>query len=191
MDQLFKSKSFGFADERLQSEQVNFENATDMIDRTLKIIENDIVNNGKGRGGQKGMHGFIAEVAECGIGNARSQIAGKAPVYEWINDNGPEDLKRAGILIQQKFVQAGNHLSLQAIQKHLEKYPSFIKNGGVYQIPADHYQKIEWLRSIPEVKQIRWQQQMVHFHLSSGERFMIFCEREGSIYVNRTICFRL
>lgn len=65
----------------LQSEQVNFENATDMIDRTLKIIENDIVNNGKGRGGQKGMHGFIAEVAECGIGNARSQIAGKAPVY--------------------------------------------------------------------------------------------------------------
>ena len=37
----------------LQSEQVNFENATDMIDRTLKIIENDIVNNGKGRGGQK------------------------------------------------------------------------------------------------------------------------------------------
>ena len=134
----------------LQSEQVNFENATDMIDRTLKIIENDIVNNGKGRGGQKGMHGFIAEVAECGIGNARSQIAGKAPVYEWINDNGPEDLKRAGILIQQKFVQAGNHLSLQAIQKHLEKYPSFIKNGGVYQIPADHYQKIEWLRSIPE-----------------------------------------
>ena len=134
----------------LQSEQVNFENATDMIDRTLKIIETDIVNNGKGRGGQKGMHGFIAEVAECGIGNARSQIAGKAPVYEWINDNGPEDLKRAGILIQQKFVQAGNHLSLQAIQKHLEKYPSFIKNGGVYQIPADHYQKIEWLRSIPE-----------------------------------------
>ena len=134
----------------LQSEQVNFENATDTIDRTLKIIENDIVNNGKGRGGQKGMHGFIAEVAECGIGNARSQIAGKAPVYEWINDNGPEDLKRAGILIQQKFVQAGNHLSLQAIQKHLEKYPSFIKNGGVYQIPADHYQKIEWLRSIPE-----------------------------------------
>lgn len=73
------------------------------------------------------MHGFIAEVAECGIGNARSQIAGKAPVYEWINDNGPEDLKRAGILIQQKFVQAGNHLSLPGDTKHLEKLSIFYK----------------------------------------------------------------
>ena len=56
------------------------------------------MNNGKGRGGQYGMHGFIAEVAECGIGNAREQIEGKALIYEWINDN-----------------------------------------GGVYQIPEDHY----------------------------------------------------
>lgn len=111
----------------LQSEQVNFENATDMIDRTLKIIENDIVNNGKGRGGQKGMHGFIAEVAECGIGNARSQIAGKAPVYEWINDNGPEDLKRAGILIQQKICSGRKSFILTGDTKAFRKISIFYK----------------------------------------------------------------
>ena len=80
--------------EGLQKEQTNLEEASNTIRNTLKIIERDIVNNGNGRGGQKGMHGFIAEIAECGIGNARSQIQGKMPSYEWINDNGPEDLKR-------------------------------------------------------------------------------------------------
>lgn len=136
--------------EGLQKEQTNLEAASKTIHNTLKVIQQDIVNNGNGRGGKKGMHGFIAEVAECGIGNARSQIQGKMPVYEWINDNGPEDLKRGGTLIQQKFVQAGNHLSLKAVQMHLEKYPNFVENGGVYQIPADHYEKICWLLQIPE-----------------------------------------
>lgn len=108
------------------------------------------MNNGKGRGGQYGMHGFIAEVAECGIGNAREQIEGKAPIYEWINDNGPEDLRRGATLIQQKFVNGGGHLSLQAIRMHLNAYPDFLDNGGVYQIPEDHYEKIKWLLSISE-----------------------------------------
>ena len=136
--------------ESLSIENENWENATTTIKETLNIISKDIVNNGKGRGGQFGMHGFIAEVAECGIGNARSQIEGNAPVYKWINDNGPEDLRRGAVLIQQKFVQSGNHLSLQAIQQHLQTYPDFLKNGGVYQIPADHYEKIQWLLSISE-----------------------------------------
>ena len=96
------------------------------------------------------MHGFIAEVAECGIGNAREQIEGKAPIYEWINDNGSEDLRRGATLIQQKFVNGGGHLSLQAIRMHLNAYPDFIDNGGVYQIPEDHYEKIKWLLSISE-----------------------------------------
>jgi hypothetical protein len=96
------------------------------------------------------MHGFIAEVAECGIGNAREEIVGHAPVYEWINDNGPTDLVRNGIQIQQKFSNAGNHLSLQAIKLHLKTYPWYIKNGGRYQIPQDHYEKIKYLLSISQ-----------------------------------------
>ncbi len=134
----------------LQKEKSNLNEAMSTIGKTLKIISKDIVNNGKGRGGQNGMHGFIAEVAECGIGNAREQIEGKAPIYEWINDNGPEDLRRGVTLIQQKFVNNGEHLSLQAIHKHLNTYPDFLDNGGVYQIPEDHYEKIKWLLSISE-----------------------------------------
>ena len=134
--------------EALTKEQYNLENAMGTIKDTLETISKDIVNNGLGRGGEKGMHGFIAEVAECGIGNARSQIEGKLPIYEWINDNGPEDLRRGAVLIQQKFVNSGNHLSLQAIQKHLNHYPDFVNKGGVYQIPADHYEKIKELLSI-------------------------------------------
>lgn len=134
----------------LQKEKSNLNEAMSTIGKTLKIISKDIVNNGKGRGGQNGMHGFIAEVAECGIGNAREQIEGKAPIYEWINDNGPEDLRRGVTLIQQKFVNNGGHLSLQAIHKHLNTYPNFLDNGGVYQIPEDHYEKIKWLLSISE-----------------------------------------
>lgn len=136
--------------EALRKEELNLNEAMFTISETLKTISRDIVNNGKGRGGQYGMHGFIAEVAECGIGNAREQIEGKAPIYEWINDNGPEDLRRGATLIQQKFVNSGGHLSLQAIRMHLKDYPDFLDNGGVYQIPEDHYEKIKWLLSISE-----------------------------------------
>lgn len=136
--------------EALQKEELNLNEAMSTIGETLKTISRDIVNNGKGRGVQYGMHGFIAEVAECGIGNAREQIEGKAPIYEWINDNGPEDLRRGATLIQQKFVNGGGHLSLQAIRMHLNAYPDFLDNGGVYQIPEDHYEKIKWLLSISE-----------------------------------------
>ena len=136
--------------EALQKEELNLNEAMSTIGETLKTISRDIVNNGKGRGGQYGMHGFIAEVAECGIGNAREQIEGKAPIYEWINDNGPEDLRRGATLIQQKFVNGGGHLSLQAIRMHLNAYSDFLDNGGVYQIPEDHYEKIKWLLSISE-----------------------------------------
>ena len=136
--------------EALQKEELNLNEAMSTISETLKTISRDIVNNGKGRGGQYGMHGFIAEVAECGIGNAREQIEGKAPIYEWINDNGSEDLRRGATLIQQKFVNGGGHLSLQAIRMHLNAYPDFLDNGGVYQIPEDHYEKIKWLLSISE-----------------------------------------
>lgn len=134
---------------RLSEEQVNLENARKTIHDTLEIIDKEIVNKGLGRGGAKGMHGFIAEAAQWGLGNAKRQIEGEAPNYLWVNDNGPADLIRDGIGIQQKFVESGGHLSLQAVLMHMEKYPDFLKEGQKYQIPADHYQKIRWLLSIP------------------------------------------
>lgn len=51
-------------------------------------------------------------------------------VYEWINDNGSADILRKGVQIQQKFVVAGNHLSLQVITQHFNKYPDFLNQGA-------------------------------------------------------------
>lgn len=130
----------------LDIQNSNLNQAMQTLDDTFATIKDEIII--RNRGGMKGMHGFIAEVAECGIGNARNEIYGKAPVYEWINDNGPADLMRNGIQIQQKFVNSGNHLSLQAIKQHLSTYPWFIDNGGKYQIPEDHYERIKYLLSI-------------------------------------------
>lgn len=72
--------------EALAKEQDNLDNAMKTINDTLIKISRDIVDNGQGRGGVKGMHGFIAEAAECGVGNARALIEGEAPAYEWIDD---------------------------------------------------------------------------------------------------------
>ena len=130
----------------LQQQDQNLKQAIGTLDNTLKIIKKEIIE--KNRGATKGMHGFIAEVSEVGIGNARAQIEGELPVCEWINDNGPADLNRNGIQIQQKFYK--DHLSLQAIRNHSDKYPDFIKQGGKYQIPKDQYDKIKYYLSVSE-----------------------------------------
>jgi hypothetical protein len=131
--------------ESINQQDLNLEKAIANIDNTFSEIEHLVESN---RGGLKGLHGFIAEVAEVGIGNARQNIEGKTDCYEWVNDNGPIDLLRDGVGIQQKFYQTG--LSLGAISKHLEKYPNFIQEGGKYQIPEEQYEKIKYLLSIPK-----------------------------------------
>lgn len=163
--------------EVLSREQKNLENALGTIKETLETISKDIINNGKGRGGEKGIHGFIAEVAECGIGNARSLIEGKAPIYKWINDNGPEDLQRGTILIQQKFVNAGNHLSLQAIRNHLKHYPDYLDKGGIYQIPSDHYAKIKELLSISKEQAYKMPTDTGEFSLKQWKEVHVFFEK--------------
>lgn len=125
----------------------NLLNALSSVDEAIKRINLEVVTSN--RGGQHGMHGFIAELAEVGIGNARKQILGQDSVYQWVNDNGPVDLVRSGVDIQQKFVASGGRFSLGAIAEHLEKYPDYVKNGGKYQIPRDHFEVVERLRSMP------------------------------------------
>ena len=134
--------------EGLNNQEINFSDAINTLVSTMAKINETIIE--RNRGGLRGMHGFIAEVAECGVGNAREQILGKMPIYKWVNDNGPADLIRDGVEIQQKFVNSGNHLSLQAIKQHYSDYPWFLDGGRKYQIPADHYEKIKYLLSIPE-----------------------------------------
>jgi hypothetical protein len=124
----------------LSKQDINLATAMETIENAFRTIKDEIVF--RNRGGDKGMHGFIAEIAECGIGNARQQIIGKASIYTWINDNGPDDLIRGAEAIQQKFVQSGGHLSLRAVVEHLHHYPEYLAEGHKYQIPRDHYEKI-------------------------------------------------
>ena len=132
----------------LSKQRENFTEAMKSLDLSLETIRTSIVD--RNRGGTNGMHGFIAEVAEVGVVKAKEHILGNRISYEWINDNGPVDLVRDGIQIQQKFVNAGGHLSLQAINDHLKKYPDYINEGGVYQIPQNHYEKIQELLNMPK-----------------------------------------
>ena len=133
--------------DELKAQDINYQEAIKILDTSLGTIQNHIVDSN--RGGEKGLHGFIAEIAEVGIENAKEAVNGNKPNSVWLNDNGPIDIiriieKKEGIIteqIQQKFYQSGDGLSLEAIQKHLEKYPDFLKNGGKYQIPKDQYDK--------------------------------------------------
>lgn len=81
--------------------------------------------------------GFIAEVAEVGIGNAREQVVGNASPYEWVNNNSPVDLVRDGVPIQQKFY--GGISSAGHYRQTLGEVPKLIAEGGKGQIPHDQF----------------------------------------------------
>ncbi|WP_230592704.1 hypothetical protein [Rhodococcoides fascians] len=131
----------------LDQQDKNLTEALASVTAAVRKIDLEVVTTN--RGGVKGMHGFIAEVAEVGVGNARRQIFGEKPLYQWVNDNGPVDLMRNGVAIQQKFVAVGGRFGLGAIADHLQKYPDFVENGGKYQIPRDHFDVIQKLRAMP------------------------------------------
>ena len=137
----------------MKCQDTNFLAALDSLSRTRSIIDGKII--APNRGGARGMHGFIAEVAEVGIGNARNLLVGLPADYEWVNNNGAVDIFRAGVPIQQKFVESGGMYSLDAIVRHLRKYPDFIDGGGVYQIPRDHYETVSALYSMPRQEAMR------------------------------------
>ncbi|WP_218220349.1 hypothetical protein [Nesterenkonia sp. Act20] len=131
----------------LRRQDTNLRDALTSIDEAITTIDLEVVFTN--RGGVKGMHGFIAEVAEVGVGNARSQVQGQAAVYQWINNNSPIDLMRDGVGVQQKFVASGGRFGLGAISEHLSMYPDFVANGGKYQIPRDHYESLRALHDLP------------------------------------------
>ena len=137
----------------LKAQNTNLEQALRTLKDTAEQIDIEIVT--RNRGGTKGMHGFIAEVAEVGINNARREIIGEDANMSWVNDNGKVDLIRDGIDIQQKFVNAGGRFSLGAVAKHLHAYPDFVQNGGKYQIPSDHYDNVKRLLTMSKEEAAR------------------------------------
>ena len=124
-------------------------NAKEEIAELKKEIEQIISSN---RGGQTGMHGFIGESCQVHIANVKSFLKGKKALYVLLDDNSMTDYKRGSQLIQQKACQSDNHLGLDHIKRHCEKYPEFVSQGGIYQIPKDFYQKFDMMRNTsPEI----------------------------------------
>ena len=111
----------------------------------LKLNINALISSN--RGGEKGLHGFIAERAQVSIANARKLVEGLKTEYILVDDNSPVDLLRNGAPIQQKFSAA--NWSLNAIKEHFGKYPEYIKNGGKYQIPKDFYAMLQKYVAMP------------------------------------------
>lgn len=128
----------------LTKQDANLEESLKVL-AEFKLDIDTLINSN--RGGETGLHGFIAERAQVSIANARKLIEGLKTEYILVDDNGPVDLLKDGIPIQQKFVQA--YLSLNAITKHLAKYPDYIKNGGKYQIPKDFYAALQKYATMP------------------------------------------
>lgn len=167
---------------KLQEQNINFDQAMKIINQSWDTIDREIIQ--RNRGGVRGMHGFIAEVAECGVGNARQAVVGKLPNYRWINDNGIADMMRDGVMIQQKFANAGNHLSLKAVMQHLEAYPDYLRDGGKYQIPKDHYDQIMNLLSISEKQANKMATSTGEFSLKQWKEVHEFFE-QGNVPLER------
>lgn len=72
----------------------------------------------------------------------------KAPIL--LDDNSMTDYTRGFQIIQQKACQAGGHQGLDAIKRHMDKYPEFVKQGGIYQIPKDMYARYIRLKDLHE-----------------------------------------
>ena len=156
----------------LKAQNTNLEQALRTLKDTAEQIDIEIVT--RNRGGTKGMHGFIAEVAEVGINNARREIIGEDANMSWVNDNGKVDLIRDGIDIQQKFVNAGGRFSLGAVAKHLHAYPDFVQNGGKYQIPSDHYDNVKRLLTMSKEEAARLSKSSDSLSLRDWERVQKF-----------------
>lgn len=133
--------------QNLHLQDKNLLEALKQMNWAQRKIDETILSN---RGADTGIHGFLAEILETGINNARRSINGLSPNMEWINDNDAVDLVRDSIGIQQKFYQSDGLFSLNAAAKHLSHYPNFLKAGMKYQIPKDQYDKVIFLNSLSE-----------------------------------------
>ena len=165
----------------LQQQNENLQEAVATLNETLNTISVDIVE--KNRGGEKGQHGFIAEIAECGINNAFDKLNGNEGSYEWINDNSPIDLRKGSVDIQQKFVKSGGLFSLNAVREHHNKYPDFLMDYGKYQIPKDFYDKIIKLYNMDEKEAYKNLSNTSDLTLKQWRRVHEFFEK-GDISIN-------
>lgn len=132
----------------LEAQNLNLEQSLEYIEECKHFIYDEVINRGLGRGGEKGMHGFIAEGLEVFIGNAKQVVQGKAARFLLDNDNGVTDFHIGDVAYQSKF--SLRFLSIDAVLDHARKYPEFVNAGGRYSIPSDFFNRIKELKAIPK-----------------------------------------
>ena len=109
-------------------------NALSNLDLAKLEIENLININ---RGGETGVHGFIAEFAETSIRNARDVFERMQKSVVLLNDNGPADILLQGKEIQMKFYAN--------ILEEIKQASNYDKMSMMF--PKDHVEVIEKIMS--------------------------------------------
>lgn len=127
--------------EDLFDADLNFEEALIELDKIREFISTPehILGSAKSK------HGEIAEHLQVRISNARNLIQGLKAEYTFdgVGRTAPEDYLKNGVAVQSKFyVGTTGKQSFNAIKQHLEKYPDFINNGGVYDIPKEQHEQL-------------------------------------------------
>lgn len=132
----------------LEEQNVNLSEALRLIEECRRHIYEDVINCGLGRGGEDGMHGFIAEWLGVYLGNAKKVVRGNIADMAIDNDNGVADYHIGSIAYQSKF--SLRYLSLDSLIDHAKKYPEFVKDGNQYSIPKDFYARLKEILEIAE-----------------------------------------
>lgn len=134
------------ADELLQNlikQDINLENALQELQKVRDIV----AQPQHIQGSLRTKHGIVAEHIEIRFNNADNMIVGNVPNYtKEPNLSCSIDYYKNGQPIQSKFVQ--QNLSVDAINDHLNQYPDFLSKGGSYDIPRDHFNKIQEWRNL-------------------------------------------
>lgn len=124
--------------EALSKQEINYENALEQLKKLT-----DFVHDPKHiLGSELTKHGEVAEHVQVRFSNAEDLIDGKSKSHELMNE-GLDRISKTDYLRYGKMVQAKAYNSprntLKAISMHLDKYPEFLKEDGVYDIPKDQY----------------------------------------------------
>ena len=138
----------------------NKDNASKILDYAKDNIEDVIVKN---RGGDRGVHGFIAEFAEAGIVNARRAFEGLNPIVKVLNDNGPADLLIGRNTIQMKFYNNLRDELAQSFHYSAKMKMMFPKDHVlVYEKIMDGAKEVEFNGKKLSIKQITDIRQMIN-----------------------------
>lgn len=135
---------------RIGKEETNLENANEAMTNAMEKIESLFNGDNGVRGGSTGVHGFIAEYAEVGIGNARSLVEGEsAKYYTPFIENGDVDVYAGDVPYQLK-TYVNFKKTLEAMDKHAADYPDYLKLNGKYMSPRDQYERIKTYMEMPK-----------------------------------------